>query len=74
MQVFQGYHIFYPQDLHRIRHKNDSIGPSQNQLAGGIVFNLSGDSIEVYLDVVTEDGPHGNGQKIKKEGPVALGL
>src|SRR5207249_6133143 len=57
----------------RVGNEHDSIDAAQDELAAGVVKNLSGHSVEMHAGFETAHGPEIEREEIEEEGALCLG-
>jgi hypothetical protein len=72
LEILQGANIHLPPQIHGIGHKDNAVNTSQHQAAGGIVFDLTGNCVELDLNAVSLDFTDVKWEKVKKKGPVTV--
>lgn len=74
MQLVQGGNVFFPHLLLGIGDKDDAVDALEDQFAGGIVLDLTGNGVELNFHVKTLDLSHVEGKEVKEQGPVPVGF
>lgn len=74
MQLVEGTDIFLPHLFLGISNENNAVYTFQDKFSCGVIFDLAGHGIQLNFQFVSFDLPHVEGQKIKEQGAISMGL
>ena len=72
-QVRDGLDVGFHAGLLAVRHEDDAIATTQDELAAGVVEDLAGHGVEVEAHLEALDRAHVEGQEVEEQGAVRLG-
>jgi hypothetical protein len=71
-QVFEAIEVRLAHGALGVGDEHHAVRAAQDELAGGVVEDLSGDGVELHADFLAADGSQLHGHEVKEEGAVRL--